>query len=404
MAENIEFVSAASRERDARKATRDVLSLIEKELDGRAIDLALLFVSSGFTSQAAIAANEIRSALAPNVFAGCSAEGVIGDGEEIESTHAISLIVARLPGAVIDSRPLRGADIKRSIAGSGGALDGIEFPDDARLVILSADPYTTPMDSLLAAFNDRFRGLPVVGGMASAVATFGGNVLLSQEEVLRDGAVMTIFSGAIEADVLVSQGCRPVGRVFRVSDSRGNVILGLENSAPLEELRRLVEELPGEDRELLRNGIFLGRAIDPRKDPLGRGDFLVRGVIGVDPRTGAITVGDLFDRGDVVQFHLRDARTATEDLELMLSPHTFFGSPKGALLFSCNGRGTRLYDHPHGDVSVIKKFFPGVSVAGHFCAGEIGPVGGRNFLHGHTATLALFRSPERPVRPARPLQ
>jgi len=388
----MEFASAASRERDPRKAAREVLAAVENELDG-AVDLALLFVSSGFAGQADTLSREIRSALSPRVFAGCSGEGVIGNGEEIETTYAISLVAARLPGSEIESHPIRATDIRRSIGAPRALFENVRLLDTTRLVLLTADPYSAPMDAVLAAFNDTFHGVPIVGGIASAVGTFGGNVLFSQGDVLRDGAVMTVFSGALEIDVLVSQGCRPVGRVYRVSDSRENVILGLESSAPLEELKRLVEGLPVEDRELLRNGIYLGRAIDPHKEPLGRGDFLVRGLVGVDPRSGAISVGDLVERGDTVQFHLRDARTATEDLEMMLSPHAFFGAPRGALLFSCNGRGTRLYDHPHGDVSVIRKFFPGLSVAGFFCAGEVGPVGGRNFLHGHTATLALFRPP-----------
>jgi small ligand-binding sensory domain FIST len=390
--ETIAFASAASREADPGKAVRGVLDSVGKQLGGGPVDLALLFVSSGFARESAAFSAEVRSALSPGVFSGCSAEGVIGSGEEIESSRAVSLIAARLPGAAIDTRAFGGAELRRSPGEPGGILGGVRVPDAARLVILTADPLTTPTDRLLGAFNDTFRDVPVVGGMASAVPAAGGNVLFSQGDVLRDGAVMTVLSGSIEIDVVVSQGCRPVGPVFRVSDARDNVILGLEDAAPLEELKRLVEGLPDGDRELLRNGIYLGRAIDPRKAPLGRGDFLIRGVIGVDPRSGAISVGDFFDRGDVVQFHLRDARTATEDLELVLSPQTLFGAPRGALLFSCNGRGTRLYDRPNGDVSVVERFFPGVSVAGFFCAGEIGPVGGRNFLHGHTATVALFRS------------
>jgi small ligand-binding sensory domain FIST len=387
----IEFASAASRETDPRLALDGVLDSVQEQLGGGTIDIALLFVSSAFVEKAAFLSEGIRSALAPRVLAGCSAEGVIGCGEEIESPRALSLIAARLPGAAIETRALGAAELRRSLADRGDILGDLGVPDAARLVILVADPHTTPIDRLLAALNEKFRGIPVVGGMASAVPAAGGNVLFARSDVLRDGAVMTVLSGAIDIDVVVSQGCRPVGRVLRVSDARDNVILGLDDAAPLEELKRLVEALPDGDRELLRNGIYLGRAIDPGKDRLGRGDFLIRGVVGVDPRSGAITAGDVFGRGDVVQFHLRDARTATEDLELVLSPHTLFGAPLGALLFSCNGRGTRLYDRPNGDVSVVERFFPGLHVAGFFCAGEIGPVGGRAFLHGHTATMALFR-------------
>jgi small ligand-binding sensory domain FIST len=313
--------------------------------------------------------------------------------EEIESGHALSLIAARLPGSVVATSALSAADIHRSMARPGSLAASVAIPEATRLVVLLADPFTTPIDRLLDSFNRLNRGIPVVGGLSSAARAPGGNALFCGEEIRRDGAVIAAISGSLDVDVIVSQGCRPIGPSYRVSEARANVILALERSSPLEELRKLAEELPPDERELLRHGIFLGRAIDPEKEVRGRGDFLIRGVIGVDPRSGSITVGDTVEPGETVQFHLRDARTAKEDLEMLLSPHALFAPPRGALLFSCNGRGTRLYDHPNGDVSVVTRFFPGLSLAGFFCAGEIGPVGGRNFLHGHTATLALFRPP-----------
>jgi small ligand-binding sensory domain FIST len=195
----------------------------------------------------------------------------------------------------------------------------------------------------------------------------------------------------VAVDVIVSQGCRPVGPALKVTSARDNVIRSMDDKTPLDHLQDLVAELSEEERGLLRSGIFVGRAIDSEKDVLGRGDFLIRGVMGLDQDNGAITVGDVIDEGEVVQFHLRDAATAKEDLEMMLTPQALFGQPSGAFLFSCNGRGTRLFDHANGDISSIQNFFPGINLAGFFCAGEIGPIGGRNFLHGHTASLALIR-------------
>jgi small ligand-binding sensory domain FIST len=189
-----------------------------------------------------------------------------------------------------------------------------------------------------------------------------------------------------------------VGPVFEVTDATHNIIGSLEGESPLERIGDLLESLDESDRELLRNGLFIGRAIDPRKETLGRGDFLIRGVLGADSKSGAIAIGDVVAAGERVQFHLRDANTAREDLEMMLSPHAFFGEPSGAFLFSCNGRGTHLYSEPDGDISAINSFFRGIDVAGFFCAGEIGPIGGRNFLHGHTASLALIRPAAKELR------
>jgi small ligand-binding sensory domain FIST len=213
---------------------------------------------------------------------------------------------------------------------------------------------------------------------------------------MKDGLVGVALGGAVQVDVIVSQGCRPVGPVFQVTSARNNIIDSLEGEPPMERIGGVLESLDESERELLRNGLFIGRAIDSTRETLGRGDFLIRGVIGADSRTGAIAVGDMIENGERVQFHLRDARTAREDLEMMLTPHALFGAPSGAFLFSCNGRGTNLYSEPDGDISAINSFFRGIDLAGFFCAGEIGPIGGKNFLHGHTASLALIRPAGRP--------
>jgi small ligand-binding sensory domain FIST len=200
------------------------------------------------------------------------------------------------------------------------------------------------------------------------------------------------FGGALEVDVIVSQGCRPIGRPLKVTAAYENYLLKLEDKVPLDYLKEMVNELPADDRELLQNGLFIGRAIDKEQTELGRGDFLVRAVTGIDQKDGSLVVGDYIRSGEIVQFHLRDADTAEEDLEMMLMPQLFNSPAAGALLFSCNGRGTRLYAHPNGDIRLIKSVLNNIAVGGFFCAGEIGPIGGENFLHGHTATLTLFRS------------
>ena len=141
----------------------------------------------------------------------------------------------------------------------------------------------------------------------------------------------------------------------------------------------------------MRNGLFIGRAINADCETLGRGDFLVRGIVGAEPENGAIVVGDHIETGEKVQLHVRDAETAAEDLELLLTPQTLYDPPSGALLFTCNGRGAGLYGHPDGDISILQGALGGVEAAGFFCAGEIGPIGGNNFLHGHTASIVLIR-------------
>jgi small ligand-binding sensory domain FIST len=202
--------------------------------------------------------------------------------------------------------------------------------------------------------------------------------------------------GPIEIDVIVSQGCRPIGKPLRVTKCTQNRIITLDDRPPIEVIQEMVDQLPERDQALMREGLYIGRAIHLKSSDseFGRGDFLIRGVLGGDQHTGAIVIGDVPEEGEWVQFHVRDAATAEEDLEMMLAPQTFYDPPAGGLLFSCNGRGSRLFDHPNGDVRIIQNALGGdvmVPLAGFFCGGEFGPVSKRNFLHSHTASLALFR-------------
>jgi small ligand-binding sensory domain FIST len=282
-------------------------------------------------------------------------------------------------------------DWRKTLNDEAALRHEINAPPETRLFVILADPFTTPMDAVLEAFNTYYPELPLIGGMASGSQRAGGNALLFNDHVLNNGAVGVALAGAFEVDVIVSQGCRPVGRPFTVTSARENVIYGLEDHPPLEWIKDLVESMPSDDRMLLSNGLYIGRAVGTDRNSLGRGDFLIRGVMGLDQETGVMVVGDYIEEGELVQFHLRDATTAEEDLEMMLAPQLFFDPPCGGFLFSCNGRGTRLYDYPNGDISTIQKIIGDVNLAGFFCAGEIGPIGRKNFLHGHTASLALFR-------------
>lgn len=388
------FASAITTQRNTSDAVRSLVNDVRAEMKGRAIDVALLFLSPHFAHLTAEITDHLRAALNPRLLLGCTAEGVIGRDQEIEREPAITLTAAHMPNVELVSFVLDPAQLPQTLASRETFARAVAAPEATQLFIMVADPFSTPMDAVLEAFNTYYAGIPMIGGMASGSGFPGGNVLFLNTRTFTRGAVGVALSGAFEVDVIVSQGCRPIGRTYTITGARENVILSLEGQPPLARIQEIVAELPEEDRALLRNGLFVGRAIDPWKDVLGPGDFLIRGVIGIDPRSGIIAVGDYVREGEIIQFHLRDAVTAAEDLALMLTPQVFSDPPRGALLFSCNGRGIRLYGHPNGDISIIQKYLGGVHIAGFFCAGEIGPVGGRNFLHGHTASLVLFRPRE----------
>jgi small ligand-binding sensory domain FIST len=385
------FASAKTTVPGTDEGVRSLIAQVKDQVPDLSIDLVALFISPSHSKSAVRISAGLREALSPKALIGCCGEGVIGRDEEFEGDPAMVLVAAHLPDITLTPFALSGMDLHKALEDPGASAPNLDVPGDVKLFILLADPFSSPMDHVLSAFNGSFPGIPVVGGMASGTRVPLGNALFLGDRLANDGVVGMALSGAFDVDIVVSQGCRPIGPMYTITSVEENVILGLDGKPPLDRLEDVFTRFPGEYRALIRKGIFVGRAIERERDVLGRGDFLIRGVVGADQTRGPISIGDYVHEGEIVQFHVRDAATAREDLEMLLTPYTLFEAPRGGFLFSCNGRGTRLYDYPNGDISAINQFFPGIHIAGFFCAGEIGPIGGKNFLHGHTASLALLR-------------
>jgi small ligand-binding sensory domain FIST len=254
-----------------------------------------------------------------------------------------------------------------------------------------ADPFTMPTPQIVAALAQGAHAVPVAGGMASGASQPGQNVLLANERVTSAGAVGVTIGGSVSLDFIVSQGCRPVGRPIVVTRAKDNIIQELGGQLPMAALKAMTMELSEQDRALLNKGLLVGVVINEYKDHFGRGDFLIRNVMGLDLKRGFIAVAERLRVGQTIQFHVRDAATADEDLRLLLDAQEFDSPPLAALLFTCNGRGTRLFPAPHHDAAVISQRLGGVPLAGFFAAGEIGPVGPQSFVHGHTASVVLVR-------------
>ena len=235
-------------------------------------------------------------------------------------------------------------------------------------------------------------GLRIVGGMASAGHQPGANRLLLDGEVYNTGAVAIYLDGPIQVRTIVSQGCRPVGRTMIITKAERNLIKELSSQPAVDLFRDVFLQLDQSEQALVRNGLHIGRVINEYQDQFHRGDFLVRNVLGAD-ESGAIAVNDVVRVGQTVQFHVRDADTADEDLRGLLSAARGEGIPRGALIFTCNGRGTRLFPRPHHDIATLHELLGPIPAAGFFAMGEFGPVGGQNFTHGFTASIALFEEP-----------
>jgi small ligand-binding sensory domain FIST len=386
------FAAALSTTPRTRSAVEETISVVRGQLDG-APDLAVVFFSPHHTDDVEVLAESIQAALAPRVLVGCSGEAIVGGAREIEQQPAVVLWAARfVPSVVLEPfhLTLEQTAEGQSILGWPDAL--LESGASQSALLLLGDPYTFPVDVFLRELNEEHRGLRVVGGMCSGARRPGGSLLFLGSDVHRQGAVGVWLGGPVSLRTVVSQGCRPIGRRFVVTKSRDNIVLELGGKPPLEQLQQLWGELPARDQQLFQQGLHLGVAMNEYRSDFQRGDFLVRNVLGLDRESGAMAVTDLVRVGQTVQFHVRDAETADEDLRALLRMNASAQArrPAAALLFSCNGRGTRLFDQPHHDARTIHAELGPLPLAGFFAAGELGPVGDRNFIHGFTASVALF--------------
>jgi small ligand-binding sensory domain FIST len=388
------WAAAASRAADPVDAATEVAEALAADLGEGPTDLVLFFFTAPLVPGAEAMAGTIKQRLSPGCLAGVSGVSVVGPRHEYEDGPALTAVAARLPG--VEVKPF----VMVSSAWGEGIDDPLEFArhtpgaDRAELVILFADPFSLDPERVLRAFNRHAPGVRVVGGMASAGPRPLANALVLNDWVAHEGGIGIALKGALRVDVVVSQGCRPIGPPLEVTRVQRNIILELDGQPALERAEQVLRELPEREHEVLRNGLYVGRPA--RGDATGRGDYLIRNLLGADRDHGAMAVADVVNEHERVRLHVRDAGTAAEDLELLLAPQEFDARAEGALLFSCNGRGKALFGRPDHDIATLQSALGGpVSTAGFFCAGEFGPVGERNFLHGHTASIAIVRAKAR---------
>jgi small ligand-binding sensory domain FIST len=356
----------------------------ERRLDAPC-DLCVLFAGASHLPLSKWILSTVHERLAPANLIGCGAGGVVGDGREIEEGPGAVVWAASMPDAEISTHHFR-------VEPRGDELELIGMPDEVagECLIVLADPYSFSTEALLAALNESRPDLPVLGGLASA-AVAGGGALFRDGDVLAEGAVACSLSG-VAVIPCVSQGAAPVGPEMTITAAEGNVVEELASRPAIERLSEAIASLPPREQELARGGVMLGMVIDENKPDYVRGDFLIRPIVGADQETGSVAIGEPVRVGQTVRLHVRDAASADEDLREALTSQAQAlpsAGAAGALLFTCNGRGSHMFSLPDHDATALEDTL-GVPAGGFFCAGEIGPVGGRNFLHGFTATMAVF--------------
>ncbi len=422
--ETIAMVSALSTREDPIDASVQASDRVAQQL-GSAPDLLMVFATIHHARRMGMVADTLRDRLGSSHMIGVTAAGVMSGPSEVDDGPGLAVLACRFPGVRVNPFWVDHLSPRESLDERAANLaDQIGASEDMRATLFFADPFSVPLVKLIPALSaSRMQVMDgsgrtdhigtVIGGMASAGNKPGTNTLLLDGDIRNAGAMGVTLSGPLQVDTVVSQGCRPIGNPMVITRARGNLILELAGVRAVDAIRDCVHTLGEADKQLLGNGLLLGRVINENKSHFGRGDFLIRGIMGGDETSGAVAVADLVHAGQTVQLHLHDEQTAREDLSLLLDGQRLYSRPAGALLISCTGRGRRFFAQPGYDASTITHAFDqtpdgpsraksgtavdpgaGIPVAGFFAAGEIGPVDDTIFQHGHTAVVGLFRQPE----------
>ncbi|HEY3116818.1 MAG TPA: FIST N-terminal domain-containing protein, partial [Chloroflexota bacterium] len=355
-------------------------------------DLALFFASPLYPDLPNLVDQAFRRSAA-SVMVGCSGHGVIGLSREVEGGPALSLLNLMLPGTELYPKHIE----QEEVAGLRSPAQWREWlgapADRVNACLVFSDPFTLDtedlINSLAAAYPDR----PIMGGLASGMPERRGTWLFLNDEVYRSGAVVVGIGGAYTLRAVVAQGAMPIGRPWTVTAVQRNVIQTLGGRPALDVLHETLESLPADLRQRASRNLLTGLAMDEGKEQLAQGDFVIRNLVGVDPDAKAIAIGAMPQVGETLQFQIRDADAADEDLRRQLAAareHLGTTEVPGALLCTCNGRGVGLFGTADHDAKAVAESLGTVPLAGFFCNGEIGPVGGKVYLHGFTASLALF--------------
>ena len=388
------FSSGLSVDPDWKKAVREIASHVHKDLKDEPCDLLIAFVSESYAGfDAAAFVNELSKTIANRVLIGCNSSGVIGDTREVEMQPALSLLAMHLPGVKI--YPFQMSETQLSSLNTGADLVNFFdiYPPDKPHFICLSDPGTFDIVKFLQIFNEGYKGLPAIGGLASGMVMGAPNWLCVNGNVYAEGMVGVALVGDIEFDVIVAQGSRPVGKPFVITKAEGNVLYELAGRPSLEVVRELIESLSPEDRKLAEFSLSVGLVMNEQQSDFKRGDFLNRNLVGFDPDAQALMIGANLKVGQTLQFQVRDARTSSEDLRHLLEtiPSVSGPAPRAGMLVSCCGRGRDFYGKADHDIRTIQSLTGPLPVTGFFANGEIGPVGLKNFVHGYTSSLIIFR-------------
>lgn len=357
------------------------------------VSLGLVFASPQFFSQAEPLLEILRVHGRIPLLAGCSSTSLVVGGQEMEENAGLVLGLYSLPGAELTALHFSQSQLEEA---NGPAYwhheTGLD-PERTNGWLAFLDPFNLDSEGWLRSWNEAYAPLPVVGGLASGDNPAHRTQVYLNGEVFEEGGVAVSVGGAVKLVGVISQGCTPIGETWTLTRVQQNLIQQIANRPAYQVLADTVEKMSPEEQKRARGNLFIGLAIDEYREEFHRGDFLVRNLLGADPRSGVLAVGAFPRAGQTIQFQRRDAAAAQEDMASLLArARADLGDATiyGGCLCTCNGRGKHLFGAPNHDAQMVQRHFGPLGLAGFFCNGEIGPVGGGNFLHGFTASLGLF--------------
>ncbi len=373
-------------------AIADAAEQLGAEPGDAAFDVAIAFVSAAYGSAIERLPQLLRPHLGETLLVGCNAGGLIGGGSEEEDEPGIALLCGRLPEAVLTCRHLEQATLPPLLATREHWWRLLDLtPESEASFMLLADPSTLDAEACSRGIDRAFPGSTVIGGLTSGALEPGASRLVGGDEVHRTGGVLLALSGNVTIDPVLAQGCRPVGEPLFVTACDGNLITELDGRRPREILTSLFGDLDEADRGRFSDSLCIGLALPGPRQVVGAGDFLMRNVLGLDPDSGALWIGSRIAPNAIVQFHLRDGESASDELEQRLASSLSSAlPPSAALLFACAGRGRQMFGVSGHDSGTLRRMVD-IPVAGMFSAGEIAPVQGATFVHGYSSVFGLIR-------------
>ena len=389
----MKWASAISESENVEKAVSECAESI-KSIVGNSPDLVFVFPSFNFSGQFKDISNALSKHFENSVIMGCSGNGVIGAGREVEHTPGFAMCAAELPEVEITPFHISDSDLPDGDDPPNKWENVLGVSSESRPnFVLLADPFSVRGENLLMGMDYAYPDCKIVGGLASGGTQPGSNALYLNNITYDHGIAGVALSGNIEINTIVAQGCKPIGSLSRITKCERNILQELDGRSPFDILGETYNDLNEADQKLFQNSLFLGVVMDPFESSPGIGDFLIRNIVGANPDAGQLAVGQMLREGQLVQFHLRDAQTSTENLSNMLDEYqsTPFGPETGALMFSCLGRGKYLYEEPDHDTDLFREKIGDLPLTGFFCNGEIGPVSGSTFLHGYTSSFGIFK-------------